>query len=66
MRMKFFVLGILLVAGLQAGCDSKPTPATGPPPPPPAGHQNFANQKTRMPTPMTPTPTTPAPTEQKP
>ena len=64
MRMKFFVLGVVLVAGLQAGCDSKPTPATGPPPPPPAGHQNFATQKTRTPPPTSPT--TPAPTDQKP
>ena len=51
--------GILVLAGWSIGCDSKPTPATDPAPPPPAGHQNFANQKTRMPTPTTPAPKSP-------
>ena len=50
--------GLLVMAGLLVGCDSKPTPATGPPPPPPAGHANFAQQKTKIATPTTP-PTTP-------
>jgi hypothetical protein len=42
------VLGVLLFMGALVGCDSKPTPAEGPAPPPPAGHQNYAQQKTKV------------------
>lgn len=52
-------LGILLVAGLLVGCDSKPTPDTTPAPPPPAGHQNHMKGE-RFPTATPPSAGTPS------
>ncbi len=53
---KLFNVGLLGVAVLFCGCDSKPTAApAGTAAPAPAGHQKYSQQKERMPKPSAPT-----------